>query len=56
MKRIGSFVAGLMIGAMFFSGTVAYAAGIIAERSSHRFFVDGKEVEMTAYGINGITM
>jgi hypothetical protein len=33
--------------------TVAYAAGIIAERSSHRFFVDGKEVEMTAYGING---
>ena len=53
MKRIGSFIAGLMIGAMFFSGTVAYAAGIIAERSSHRFFVDGKEVEMTAYGING---
>ena len=53
MKRIGSFIAGLMIGAMFFSCTVAYAAGIIAERSSHRFFVDGKEVEMTAYGING---
>ena len=53
MKRIGSFIAGLLIGAMFFSGTVAYAAGIIAERSSHRFFVDGKEVEMTAYGING---
>ena len=53
MKRIGSFMAGLLIGAMFFSGTVAYAAGIIAERSSHRFFVDGKEVEMTAYGING---
>ena len=45
MKRIGSFIAGLLIGAMFFSGTVAYAAGIIAERSSHRFFVDGKEVE-----------
>ena len=53
MKRIGSFIAGLMIGAMFFSGTVAYAAGIIAERSSHRFYVDGEEVEMTAYGING---
>ena len=53
MKRIGSFIAGLLIGAMFFSGTVAYAAGIIAERSSHRFFVDGKEVGMTAYGING---
>ena len=30
MKRIGSFIAGLLIGAMFFSGTVAYAAGIIA--------------------------
>ena len=53
MKRIGSFLTGLMIGAMLFGGTVAYAAGIVAELSNHRFFVDGEEVKMTAYVING---
>ena len=53
MKRIGSFVAGLLVGTMFFSGTVAYAANIVAELSNHRFYVDGQEVKMTAYGING---
>ena len=53
MKRIGSFLTGLMIGAMLFGGTVAYAAGVVAELSNHRFFVDGEEVKMTAYVING---
>lgn len=53
MKRIGSFLAGLLVGTMFFGGTVAYAAGITAELSNHRFIVDGQEVKMTAYGING---
>ena len=53
MKRIGSFLTGLLIGAMLFGGTVAYAAGVVAELSNHRFFVDGREVKMTAYGING---
>ena len=53
MKRIGSFLTGLMIGAMLFGGTVAYAAGVVAELSNHRFFVDGGEVKMTAYVING---
>lgn len=53
MKRFGTFITGLLVGAMLFGGTVAYAAGVVAELSSHRFFVDGKEVKMTAYGING---
>ena len=28
MKRIGSFIAGLLVGTMLFGGSVAYAAGI----------------------------
>lgn len=53
MKRIGSFFAGLLLGTMLFGGTTAYAAGVIADLSNHQFFVDGKEVKMTAYVING---
>ena len=53
MKRFGSFITGLLIGAMLFGGTAAYAAGVVAELSNHRFYVDGQEVKMTAYGING---
>ena len=53
MKR-GSFAAGfltclLVVGVT----TTAYAAGIMAERSTHRVVVDGKEVQMEAYVING---
>ena len=53
MKR-GSFAAGfltclLVVGVT----TTAYAAGIMAERSHHRIVVDGKEVQMEAYVING---
>lgn len=53
MKRFGYFITGLLVGAMLFGGTVAYAAGVVAELSNHRFYVDGQEVKMTAYGING---
>ena len=53
MKRIGPFVAGLLCGAILFGGVSAYAAGIIAEPSSHRVFVDGKEVRVEGYGIEG---
>lgn len=53
MKR-GSFAAGfltclLVVGVT----TTAYAAGIVAERSTHRVFVDGREVQMEAYRIKG---
>lgn len=33
--------------------TTAYAAGIMAERSNHCILVDGQEVQMEAYVING---
>ena len=54
MKR-GSFAAGfltclLVVGVT----TTAYAAGIVAERSTHRVFVDGREVQMEAYRIGTI--
>ena len=53
MKRMGTFMAGLLIGATLFGGSVAYAAGIMAERSTHTILVDGVETPMTAYAING---
>ena len=48
-----SFVAGLMTGAMLFSGTVAYAAGVFAEPSTNTVFVDGQEIKLNAYLIDG---
>ena len=53
MKR-GSFAAGFLT-CLLLAGvtTTAYAAGIMAERSTHRVVVDGKEVQMEAYVING---
>ena len=53
MKR-GSFAAGFLT-CLLLAGvtTTAYAAGIMAERSHHRVVVDGKEVQMEAYVING---
>ena len=53
MKR-GSFAAGFLT-CLLLAGvtTTAYAAGILAERSNHRIFVDGQEVQMEAYGIAG---
>lgn len=53
MKR-GSFAAGFLT-CLLLAGitTTAYAAGIIAERSTHRIYVNGREVQMEAYVING---
>ena len=53
MKRIGSFITGILVGATLFGGSIAFAAGIVAEPSTHRFYVDGEEVFLTAYKING---
>ena len=52
-KQILTMFTGLFIGAIITGGASAYAAGILAERSSHRIFVDGQEVQMKAYGIAG---
>ena len=54
MKRITlSFAAGLMTGALLFSGAAVYAASVLAERSTSRVFVDGQEVQLDAYLIDG---
>ena len=54
MKRITfSFAAGFLTGAILFGSTAVYAVGVIAERSTNRIFVDGREVQMEAYTING---
>ena len=53
MKR-GGFAAGFLTGLLVVGvTTTAYAAGIMAERSTHRVFVDGREVQMEAYRIKG---
>ena len=54
MKRGAvSFAAGLMVGALVFGGTAVYAAGVLAERSNSRIFVNGQEVQLEAYLIDG---
>ena len=52
MKR-GSFAAGFLT-CLLLAGvtTTAYAAGIMAERSTNRIFVDGQEAQIEAYTIH----
>ena len=48
------FITGFLTCLLLFGGAVAFAAsGIMAERSTCRVFVDGHEVEMEAYMIEG---
>lgn len=47
-----NFLTGLVVGALVFGGTTAYAAGILAERSTNRILVDGQEVQIEAYAIH----
>ena len=47
-----NFLTGLVVGTLVFGGTTAYAAGILAERSTNRIFVDGQEVQIEAYAIH----
>lgn len=51
MKKISYFIIGMIVGALTFGGSIAYAAGIMAERSHHRIFVDDQEVQLTAYNV-----
>lgn len=53
MKGKFSFAAGLVAGAVLFGGGTALAASILAEPSTQSFFVDGKQVHIEAYAING---
>lgn len=47
------FLVGMLLGGLIFGGTTAYAAGVIAELSTQPIYVDGRQVSMTAYSING---
>ena len=52
-KRFISFLSGVVVGAVMFGGSVAYASGILANLSNSQVFVDGRGVQLTAYNING---
>ena len=55
-KNIPIFLAGLFCGAALFGGSVAYAAGILATPTTdtdQRITLDGQEIELTGYLING---
>ncbi len=52
-KQSMSFAAGLLVGAALFGCGTAYAAGILAQRSTNPVYVDGKLVQLEAYNING---
>ena len=55
MKRFsgtGLVVAGMFLGALL-TGSAAYAAGVMAERSATPIFVNGSPAEVEAYAING---
>ena len=50
-KNIGLLLTGMAAGAALCGG--AYAAGIVAQPTWQPIFVDGQQVEMEAYNING---
>ena len=54
MKReTVNFAVGMLAGALLFGGSAAYAAGVMAEKSTNAVYVDGQRVELEAYQING---
>ena len=53
MKKSLYLIAGNLIGITLFGGSSVLAAGITAERSTNRIYVDSQEVRLTAYNING---
>lgn len=52
-QRVLTLLTGMILGAILFGGGVAMAAGIVAQPSWSPIFVDGRQVSMTAYNING---
>ena len=53
MKKSLYLIAGILIGITLFGGSSVLAAGITAERSTNHIYVNGQEVHLTAYNING---
>ena len=52
-QKILTLLAGIVLGAALFGGASAVAAGITAQPSWSPIYVDGKQVQMTAYNILG---
>ncbi len=46
-------IACFILGAAICGGTAAFAAGVMAEKSTNTVYVDGKQVELNAYLIGG---
>ncbi len=54
MKRIiPSLLLGVLIGATIFGGAAFAASGLMAETSTQRFYMNGQQVQLEAYSING---
>ena len=54
MKKIGYILAGVLIGGVLLNGNaINAAAGLMAQPSAQKFYVDGERVQMEAYSING---
>ena len=53
MKSKLNFVLGFVLGAIIFGGTAAFAAGIVANPTTSKVFVNGAEIRADAYNING---
>lgn len=47
------FVSGIVVGAVFFGGGYAVAAGLLAEPSTQTFYLNDQKIELEAYVING---
>ena len=52
-KNMSIMLTGVAIGAVLAGGSTAAAAGIVAEPTWQPIFVDGRQVQMTAYNIAG---
>ena len=55
MKRAGvfQFVLGIVVGAVFFGGTAAIAAGIMAQPKTAAIVIDGQTVDLKGYLVEG---
>ena len=55
MKRTGvfQFILGVVVGAVFFGGTAAIAAGIMAQPKTAEIVIDGQTVDLKGYLVEG---
>ena len=53
MKKILTFVSGVLFGALLFSGAVLASSGILAALTRQVFYYNGEKVSLEAYSING---